>query len=820
MNQSETNRNRSERTDCILTIDTARPKEPLGDLFGIFFEDINHAADGGLYAELVQNRSFAFDPIDRPEYHPLYAWEKVEEGAQALLTVETKEPRHEKNPNHLILKTEGTGRAGVANLGFGEGFFLEEGESYRFACWARTLEEGGCTLFLRVEEAESVPEDAHTRQAPNTRQAPEGEPRRAFSASLSIKGTEWNKYELCLTAEKTVTAGRLVLTVPGGEGLALDYVSLFPEKTFLGRKNGLRRDIAQLLCDMKPKFMRFPGGCLVHDGSLNPEDRDSMYRWKNTLGEPENRPARRSNWGYNQTLGLGYYEYFLFCEDIGAKPLPVLPGGYDPHHQRMAPLDEMGPWIQDALDLIEFANGDTDTEWGARRAALGHPDPFGLEYLGIGNEEVGDAFFERYRLIHQAVRKKHPEIKLIDTASPFAAGTEYERGWRSAWENGSDLIDEHYYMAPEWFLSNNRRYDSFPKDGPKVFLGEYASWGNTWYNALVEASYMTALERNAASVGLACYAPMLANVSYVNWKPDMVWFDNHRVYGTPNYYVQKLFMNHQGSRRLAVTAEGIGAVSSRTPEYRGRIRLEGYETKSRFDEVCVRNLDTGEEKAFGSFVTEQGEHAWLEGCEDWESYEISLKACELEGRKGFQVLFGWQDEDNYLAATFGGWQNLDLFVHRQINGRGCDLTEGWFQAEKGRVYDLKIRVKDDRISIFIDGEEYLSIRENPVEVERLYHAASLDEEEGSVILKVVNLQEKEESAEIRLDGLADGEGKSIFPVDAQIYTMTGRREQENSFEEPEAVSPVESSLRLEKDCFDYRFPALSLTVLRIPLGGE
>ena len=313
---------------------------------------------------------------------------------------------------------------------------------------------------------------------------------------------------------------------------------------------------------------------------------------------------------------------------------------------------------------------------------------------------------------------------------------------------------------------------------------------------------------------------MLANVSYVNWKPDMVWFDNHRVYGTPNYYVQKLFMNHQGSRRLAVTAEGIGAVSSRTPEYRGRIRLEGYETKSRFDEVCVRNLDTGEEKAFGSFVTEQGEHAWLEGCEDWESYEISLKACELEGRKGFQVLFGWQDEDNYLAATFGGWQNLDLFVHRQINGRGCDLTEGWFQAEKGRVYDLKIRVKDDRISIFIDGEEYLSIRENPVEVERLYHAASLDEEEGSVILKVVNLQEKEESAEIRLDGLADGEGKSIFPVDAQIYTMTGRREQENSFEEPEAVSPVESSLRLEKDCFDYRFPALSLTVLRIPLGGE
>ena len=432
---------------------------------------------------------------------------------------------------------------------------------------------------------------------------------------------------------------------------------------------------------------------------------------------------------------------------------------------------------------------------------------------------MGDAFFERYVLIHRAVREKYPEIKLINTASPFAAGTEYERGWKSARENGSDLIDEHYYMAPEWFLANHHRYDSFPKDGPKVFLGEYASWGNTWYNALVEASYMTALERNAASVGLACYAPMLANVSYVNWKPDMIWFDNHRAFGTPNYYVQKLFMNHQGSRRLSVSAEGIGVVDSRAPEYRGKIRLEGYETKSRFDEVSVRNLDTGEVLAFGDFLTEKGEHAWLEGCadcadyEDWENYEISLKACELEGWKGFQILFGWRDNDNYLAATFGGWQNLDLFIHRQVNGRGCDLTEGWFRAEKGRVYDLKIRVKDCRITVFIDGEEYLAVTENPVEVERLYYAASVDEADGSVILKVVNLQEKEETAQIRLDGWG-------VPATAQVFTMTGKPEQENSFEQPEAVSPVESSVVLERESFSYAFPALSLTVFRIPMAEK
>ena len=780
----------------VLTIDTAHPQEPLGDLFGIFFEDINHAADGGLYAEMVQNRSFEFDRIDNPQYHALYAWEKVEEGAQVQLQIETARPYHADSPHYLVMETKGNGRAGIANLGFGDGFYLEKGETCLFTCYARALEDRECLLSVSVEGTECC-----------------------ASAAFAVRDMEWKKYELRLTAERSTTAGRLLLTLSQAGRLALDYVSLFPEKTFLGRKNGLRRDIARLLCDMKPKFMRFPGGCLVHDGSLNPSDRDSMYRWKNTLGEPENRPARRSNWGYNQTLGLGYYEYFQFCEDIGAKPLPVLPGGYDPHHQRMVPLDEMGPWIQDALDLIEFANGGTDTEWGGLRASLGHPAPFGLEYLGIGNEEVGDAFFERYVLIHRAVREKYPEIKLINTASPFAAGTEYERGWRSARENGSDLIDEHYYMAPEWFLANHHRYDSFPKDGPKVFLGEYASWGNTWYNALVEASYMTALERNAASVGLACYAPMLANVSYVNWKPDMIWFDNHRAFGTPNYYVQKLFMNHQGSRRLSVSAEGIGVVDSRAPEYRGKIRLEGYETKSRFDEVSVRNLDTEEVLAFGDFLTEKGEHAWLEGCadcadyEDWENYEISLKACELEGWKGFQILFGWRDNDNYLAATFGGWQNLDLFIHRQVKGRGCDLTEGWFQAEKGRVYDLKIRVKDCRITVFIDGEEYLAVTENPVEVEQLYYAASVDEADGSVILKVVNLQEREETAQIRLDGWG-------VPATAQVFTMTGKPEQENSFEQPEAVSPVESSVVLERESFSYAFPALSLTVFRIPMAEK
>lgn len=330
-------------------------------------------------------------------------------------------------------------------------------------------------------------------------------------------------------------------------------VSLFPEDTFLNRQNGLRKDIAEMIADLHPKFMRFPGGCLVHDGSLNENDRDSMYRWKKTLGPIEKRPARRNNWGYNQTLGLGYFEFFQFCEDIGAKPLPVLPGGWDPHHKRAVPVSMIKEWIDDALDLIEFANGDIDTEWGKKRADLGHPEPFFLEYIGIGNEEVGEEFFERYTYFHEAIRKKYPEIKIINTAGPCAGGIAYEMGWESAEKHGSDLIDEHYYQAPEWFIANHHHYDNYNGRTTKVFLGEYASKDDTWYNALVEASYMIGLEKNAESVGLACYAPLLCHTDYINWKPDMILYDNNRVFGTPSYYVQKLFMRNQGEQELTVS---------------------------------------------------------------------------------------------------------------------------------------------------------------------------------------------------------------------------------------------------------------------------
>jgi alpha-L-arabinofuranosidase len=437
------------------------------------------------------------------------------------------EPLNARNTHYAAVTLDGARRGGLRNLGYHTGIPVREREEYCFSCYARNGGGGARELRLSLES------DSGEVYA---------------AAALVITGGNWQKYTASLCPARTDFSGRLVITSEGAGCFYLDMVSLFPEKTFMGRENGLRADLAALLKDMKPRFVRFPGGCLVHDGSLDPDARDSLYRWKDSIGPVESRPARRNNWNYNQTLGLGYYEYFLFCEDIGAAPLPVLPGACNPHNKTAAPLDSLAPWIDDALDLIEFANGDLDTVWGAKRAELGHPAPFGLEYIAIGNEETQEEFFERYPYFHQAIKARYPGIKIINSAGQYAADGGFTLGWESARENGSDIVDEHYYNAPEWFIVKCRRYDAFPRgaNDPKVFVGEYASWGSTWYNALCEAAFMTGLERNAGLVALACYAPLLCNAAYVNWKPNLLYYNNHEAFGSANYYVQKLFMQNQG----------------------------------------------------------------------------------------------------------------------------------------------------------------------------------------------------------------------------------------------------------------------------------
>ncbi len=771
-------------------IKTKNPKEPLGDLFGLFFEDINHAADGGLYGELVRNRSFEFSPIDNHTYHGMTAWEIADE---KLITAELLDSGavSEKNPHNLKITVKKAGaKAALINQGFGSGIPVEAGKEYAFSCYARTDSETG--MEIRVELT-----DAHGSQIYREKR-------------FRVTGAEWKQYTLTLDSENTDYSGRLRITFPENGTVYFDLISLFPKDTFRNRENGLRADLAQLLADMKPRFLRFPGGCLIHDGELDPDARNSMYRWKNTIGPLPERAARRNNWGYNQTAGLGYYEYFQFCEDIGAKPLPVLPAAYDPHHQRMVPLDKLQPWIDDALDLIEFANGGTDTKWGAVRSRLGHPEPFGLEYIGIGNEEIGEGFVERYPYFHKAIREKYPEIRIIGTASPFAAGSEYERGWKCARKYHSDLIDEHYYQNPEWFLGNMHRYDDFSAEDPKVFLGEYASCGNTWYNALVESAYMTQLQNDAHAVKLACYAPLFCHADYVNWRPDMIWFNNHTYFLTPNYHVQKLFMNHQGDMLLERKLVDLGENQVTEPDTSGEILGVVFGGSVKYSNIQVTNHEDNSTVSVAD-IQLKGDIA-AEPILSLASthYTLTLDAEQLEGMRGFYISFGQKSPTYKFAWELGGWQNLDSQINDDRNGRVSCLTESKYSIETGRVYHLKLVVDGAHIQSYVDGELINDVTVQPVVIEPLYVTASAENETGDIIVKVVNLQNEDVTTELDLSDrrkkLSQGE----------IYFMGGYpMNAENSFAAPNRVEPKEGKISVTGNRFTYTFPKESLTILRL-----
>ena len=795
-------------------INTKEKREATGDLFGIFFEDINHAADGGLYAELIQNRAFEFDPIDNKKYHTLYAWMPCQldekngqtDAADVSLTILTESPYTKKNPHYLRI-TANSAAAGVKNLGFNSGIALECGETYHFSCYLRKIDEPVTVKACLIGKEGQI----------------------YASCELTADASDWKKYtaDLKIAEGTSCTDANLALVCMTPGSVEVDFVSLFPAQTYKNRPNGLRKDLCEMLEAMHPKFIRFPGGCLVHDGQLDENARDSMYRWKNTIGPVEERPARRNNWGYNQTLGLGYYEYFQLAEDIGAEPLPVLPAAYDPHHQRKVPLDELGPWIDDALDLIEFANGDETTVWGKKRADMGHPKPFGLHYLAIGNEEVGEGFTERYPYFHKAIREKYPDIKLIGSASPFAAGGEYERGWASARECGCDLIDEHYYMNTDWMIANVDRYDNFLSSDPKVFLGEYASWGNQWENGLAEAAFMTGLEKNVHAVGLACYAPMFANVDYVNWRPDMIWFDNNQVYGSVNYYVQSMFMRHQGTHRLDFTvtepeleqtarllAEQKMRESAKTIS--GAIRVLVNEGQGVFFEVTVKNHDTGKLHRFTDCVcgTESEnraasyENAVETGVipKDWTNYTLTMKAKETEGKKGFLVYLG--EASDHMLWTLGGWQNLDISMEHFKNGRGACLSEAMFSAEKDHEYELMLVVKDRTMKIYVDGEEYLDTIDKIPVPKPLYVSAALDEATGDVIVKAVNITGNSQTAQIALDGV-NGTHNVL------VEKMAAALSDENTMENKKCVVPAVSEETIPDGTFTRTFEPYSLTILRI-----
>jgi alpha-N-arabinofuranosidase len=515
------------------------------DLFGVFFEDLSYAADGGLYAELIQNRSFEYNPGDHKGWDALTSWDYTTEGyGYGSISVETRFPLSAQNPHYVVLNVDEAGSGvGLTNSGF-DGIAVKAGEQYEFSVFLKQFSNPGIPVEVRLQSKGGV---VYGR------------------LDLKTESREWKQYGAAITSDATDDNAVLVIVVKKKGILGLDMVSLFPQKTFHNRKNGLRADLGQVIAGLKPKFVRFPGGCLTHGDGLN-----NIYRWKNTIGPVERRVEQRNIWNYHQSMGLGYFEYFQFCEDIGAKPVPVVAAGVSCQNsggswrigstgQRALSLEAMKGYVQDILDLVEYANGSAATKWGAKRAAAGHPKPFNLEYLGIGNEDkITPEFRERFRLIYDAIKKKYPAITLIGTVGPDPSGAEYDRGWAFARQLAIPVVDEHYYQKPDWFLNNNLRYDAYARSGTKVYIGEYASWGNELANALAEASYMTSLERNGDVVRMASYAPLLARQGNTSWNPNLIYFTNTKVCPTVNYYVQQLFSCNQGDRYFDHIVSFIG----------------------------------------------------------------------------------------------------------------------------------------------------------------------------------------------------------------------------------------------------------------------
>ncbi|MGH9496693.1 MAG: alpha-L-arabinofuranosidase C-terminal domain-containing protein [Candidatus Sulfotelmatobacter sp.] len=542
----------AQRPPAIINVDLAHPGAAISpQMFGIFFEDINFAADGGLYPELVKNRSFEFSD-------PLMGWhEDMELSSKGLgaskgeLSVRTENALNETNPHYLRVRVYQPGY-GFRNTGF-RGMGIKSGAEYRLSAYVRSEGPKAIRAAVLDKSGKEI-------------------------ASGKLEGFEggWKRYETVIRANATLPQGELHLYVDEPGSLDIDMISLFPLDTWKNRPNGLRKDLVQLLSDMHPGFIRFPGGCIVEGRQLL-----TRYRWKSTIGDISERKSIINRWNdefdqrpapdYFQSFGLGFYEYFQLAEDIGARPLPILNCGMacQFNSDETAKLEDLHEYVQDALDLIEFAHGAPTTPWGKLRAQMGHPEPFHMEMLGIGNEQWGPRYIERYKVFAAELKARHPEIKLVVSAGPAPAGEPFDSMWANWRELKPDIVDEHYYMAPDWFLANSGRYDHYDRSGPKIFAGEYAAQTsgvaksdnrNNWRAALSEAAFMTGLERNGDVVEMASYAPLMAHVDAWQWTPDAIWFDNLRSYGTPDYYVQSVFANNVGTRMVPVTPQAEAGI--------------------------------------------------------------------------------------------------------------------------------------------------------------------------------------------------------------------------------------------------------------------
>ena len=564
------------------------------ELIGIFFEDISSSADGGLYAELVQNGSFEYSPAERDGWGAGTAWQQVRPG-HSLGTLEVRKCKgiHKNNPTYMRLHTErvkeyydykGWKGFGIQNDGF-EGISVKAGEKYNLSLFMRNVSGEGKSVRVALVEPQGWGKD----------------PKLLSDTYIKVEGNDWQKFEAVLAPDSTCQKAALQILVLNLGDLDVDMVSLIPQDTYKG--HGLRKDLAQALADLNPKFMRFPGGCVVHGGG---DGFWNTYRWKTTIGPKEQRKSLKNTWGYHQSMGLGYFEYFQFCEDLGMEPVPILPAGvscqgtnggwgmWPTQAQDVVPMSEMDEWVAEAIDLIEWANGDPATnKWAKMRADAGHPKPFNLKYLGIGNEEkISPEFCERFKYIYERVTKAHPEIIIVGTAGPGSHkdNPDYEAGWKLAEELGMPIIDEHYYEPNSYFLKS-RQYDAYPRDRKtKVYLGEYAAKDKKLIDALAEGLYLLHVERNGDVVSMTSYAPLFARKNATNWNPDLIYFDNERPFLTCSYYVQQMFGQSSGQYYYGdcVSFEGDapGIEQPQEDVHYGQSVILNVKTRKLFVKIC------------------------------------------------------------------------------------------------------------------------------------------------------------------------------------------------------------------------------------------
>lgn len=801
----------SEAQNVELNFDLANHgTEVSPNLMGIFFEEINHAGEGGLYAELLGNRSFE-DKDGSTDWWSSHGNVEMKVVTDNMIT----------KAQHHALSVNFNGSGYIENTGYW-GIKVVKGETYRFSLWARTNEtdhfNGGIHASL-VDEQGSRLGGVHIMDAISK---------------------EWRKYTVTFTATESCDKASFRLWTASPSSLTLDIISLFPP-TFKGHENGLRRDLAQMLADIKPRFVRFPGGCYV-EGDYRGGLSDNRYRWKTTIGPIEERSGHlNQNWGYYVQDGLGFHEYLQLCEDLNAEALFVVNVGLG--HNWLHDYRDLDEYVQEALDAVEYANGDTTTYWGRKRAQNGHPAPFKLKYIEIGNEnynfhmdsnrDQSEHYPERYYTFYKAFKEKYPEIVLVGNVESW--GTD-DPSWRNDYP--VEMVDEHYYRSPSWFVNNYEKYDKYDRNGPKVYVGEYAvtqGFGVLGHlnAALGEAVFMQGMENNSDIVAMASYAPIFINENAPGWMPDMIRFNCHMAYGTPSYYVQKMFGNSQGKVNIKWTEKNNSPIvmkETARKELR-KVGLGTWGTQSTYSNIKVTDkngkqllaslpswsplrgqwTNTGD----GNITQASGEENAVNICSALlpDTVTYSLTAVKHSGREGFLIVFDYKDDRNFTWLNIGGWENTQHGLEQTVNGvRGSLATKGAPRIENGRVYNIRIEKCGVYVKCYLDDTLLFDVKlPNGLYDRAVYTSASVDESGKELIVKLTNPNATDSPTKL---SFANGRVKS-----ATVEVLTSENgTDENSTANPKNIVPETKTVKVRPDgTVDYTVPAYSFNILRLKL---